>query len=179
MCDKHLLASLPSGSLTVPNISPNSSQHSNVPPPTLLPESTSVSLFTPDLSSPSNSQPTYMTPSSSVKLSSPEFSSEQKVQPHSSALVPHGSHSSMPVNKLSATPSSSPLPFPKVSNSWYHHRGELAGANEAREQFRKQTQPTLLDGVLLSLYRSRVTGTLEENLAFLLKKKENSGSWKL
>ena len=115
-----------------------------------------------------------MTPSSSVKLSSPEFSSEQKVQPHSSALVPHGSHSGMPVNKLSTIPPSSPLPFPKVSNSWYHHRGELAGANEAREQLRKQTQPTSLDGVLLSLYQSRVTGTLEENLAFLLKKKDQS-----
>ena len=70
------------------------------------------------------------------------------------------------------------LPFPKASNDWYRRRGELAGANEAREKLREVNKPVIVDGEFVSLYRSRVTGTLDENIKSLEEMKRSSTNLK-
>ena len=59
------------------------------------------------------------------------------------------------------------FPFPLLSMSCYHHRGQLAAANDARNEDRVNKRPIKANGEMIALQRSKVNGTIAENIATL------------
>ena len=71
------------------------------------------------------------------------------------------------------------LPFPLLSLEWYRHQGQLSGSNISRDHARLENKPQTVDGNLLCLSRSKVKGTLQDNIQQLHSNKASGPMTKL